>query len=75
MGDWKDIFTQSGLFQSLDVQVTHSQPNESRSESFVAINPTNTSNLIAASKKFIDPMKYHFTVRPMYSTNSGATWT
>jgi hypothetical protein len=73
MPDWKNLFTQQGLFQSLDIQVTHSQINQSRSESVVGINPTNTSNLIAASKKFIDPVKYRFTVAALY-TEDGFTW-
>ncbi len=65
---------QRGLFQGPDIRVTHSQSNESRSESVVAINPTNSSNIIAASKKFIDPAKYHFTVAVVYTSNSGSTW-
>lgn len=75
MGGWMDIFVQQGLFPGTDVQATHSQPKQSRSESVVAINPLAPSNLIAASKKFIDPAKYHFTVAAVYSKNSGATWT
>jgi hypothetical protein len=67
-------YTLHGLFPGPDVQATQSNPNQSRSESVVAINPTDTSNLIAASKKFIDPVKYHFTVAPVFSKDSGATW-
>ncbi|MGR5965198.1 hypothetical protein ACT7DB_16740 [Bacillus cereus] len=50
-----------------NIQITHSQNNQSRSESQVAINPKNSNNLIAASKKFIDPIKYRFTVAVLYS--------
>lgn len=73
MGDL-DTFTQNGPFPGSDVQITQSQPNQSRSESVVAINPTNFSNLIAASKKFIDPAKYHFTVAAVYTHDGGYSW-
>ena len=49
------------LRDATDVQVTSSAPNQSRSESVVAVNPTNSQNMICASKKFIDPNAYHFT--------------
>jgi hypothetical protein len=58
-----------------DVRVTVSNPSQSRSESTVVVNPTNAKNLICASKKFIDPHKYHFTISASYSDNGGATWT
>ncbi|MED3542273.1 sialidase family protein [Bacillus toyonensis] len=70
-----DYFKQYGLFPRTDVQATQSQKNQSRSESVISINPTNTSNLIAASKKFIDPDKYHFTVAVIYTHDDGKTWT
>lgn len=75
MPNWKDIFTKHGLFQGSDVQATQSQTNQSRSESAVGINPLDRSNIIAASKKFIDPTKYHFTVAAVFSKNDGTTWT
>jgi hypothetical protein len=68
------LFKKYGLFEGADVRVTHSNASESRSESAVAVNPTNSNNLICASKKFIDPQKYHFTVRPLYSLNAGWSW-
>jgi hypothetical protein len=37
--------------------------------------PTDRSNLIAASKKFIDPVKYHFTVAPVFPKTGGGLWT
>ncbi|HEX8905683.1 MAG TPA: sialidase family protein, partial [Longimicrobiaceae bacterium] len=58
-----------------DVQVTHSNASQSRSESVVLVNPTNAQNLICASKKFIDPQKYHFTISASYSMDGGQTWT
>jgi hypothetical protein len=63
------------LFQGTDVKVTSSAPNQSRSESVVIVNPTNTQNLICASKKFIDPQKYHFTISTSFSTDDGQNWT
>jgi hypothetical protein len=62
------------LFPGPNRQVTFSNPNQSRSESAVAINPLNPQNMIAISKKFIDPVKYHFTVEPMVTTDGGDTW-
>lgn len=65
------LFRKDGMFPGTDRQVTFSNPNESRSESSVAINPLNQQNMIAVSKKFIDPAKYHFTVEPMITVNGG----
>ena len=69
------IFTKLGLFPGTDNQVTSSNAKQSRSESVVSVNPTNTNNLIAASKKFIDPLIYHFTIGVSYSFNGGGSWT
>jgi hypothetical protein len=41
----------------------------------VAINPLDSNHIIAISKKFIDPAKYHFTVEPVVTHNGGFTWT
>jgi len=68
------VFEHYGLVDSNDVQITSSATNESRSESVVAVNPTNSQNLICASKKFIDPHKYHFTISTAYSIDGGQTW-
>jgi hypothetical protein len=62
------------LSDGLDVQVTSSLANQSRSESVVVVNPTNTQNLICASKKFIEPQKYHFTISTSFSMDGGQTW-
>ncbi len=71
---WSDLFTHHGIFPGTDRQVTSSNSNQSRSESAIAINPKNAMNMIAVSKKFIDPVKYHFTVEPMVTTDGGYTW-
>ena len=65
------LFTQTGMFPGVDRKITTSLPNQSRSESAVAINPLNTANMIAVSKKFIDPALYHFTVEPMVTKDGG----
>src|SRR5216684_4524775 len=63
------------LSEGTDVKITSSLPNQSRSESIVIVNPTNTQNLICASKKFIDPQKYHITISTSFSTDGGQNWT
>jgi hypothetical protein len=70
-----ELFTKYGMFPDTDRRVTVSNTNQSRSESAIAINPTNASNMIAVSKKFIDPAKYHFSVEPMVTTDGGYVWT
>ncbi len=62
------------MFPGTDRRVTVSNSNQSRSESAIAINPNNEYNLIAISKKFIDPAKYYFTVEPMVTTDGGDVW-
>jgi len=74
MGGFKDLFKKYGMFPGNDRQATFSKPNQSRSESAVAINPLNPANMIAISKKFIDPTKYHFTVEPVLTNDGGTTW-
>lgn len=70
----EQLFTKQGLFPGDDRQVTFSNPDQSRSESSVAINPMNPSNLICVSKKFIKPDWYWFSVEPMVSADGGYTW-
>ena len=65
---------QTGLFPGSDRRATSSSSSESRSESVVAVNPQNESNLIGVSKKFIDPAIYHFRLGPIYSFDGGQTW-
>ena len=63
------------LNDAADVRVTVSAANQSRSESVVVVNPLNSQNMICASKKFIDPQKYHFTISTSYTMNGGQNWT
>jgi hypothetical protein len=59
-----------------NIQVTYStSANNARSESNIAINPYNPNQIIGASKKFIDPFAYRFTLAPVYSNDAGHTWT
>lgn len=74
MGGWANLFTKYGMYPGADRQMTFSNSNQSRSESAVAVNPVNPSNLIAVSKKFINPTKYHFTVMPVVSIDGGFSW-
>jgi len=64
----------AGLFVANEVQVSHSAPNQSRSESDLAINPKNPQNLVGASKKFDAPHEYHFHLSPFCSFDGGQTW-
>ena len=65
---------ETGLFLNKDVRVTHSNSNQSRSESDIAINPLNPDNIIGASKKFYDPAKYRFYLGVYYSFDAGEHW-
>jgi hypothetical protein len=69
-----ELFRKYGMFPGTDRQVTVSTATQSRSESAIAVNPTNELNIIGISKKFIDPMKYHFTVEPIVTTDGGFAW-
>ena len=65
---------QTGLFPGQDQRATWSSSSESRSESVIALNPQNESNMVGASKKFIDPSLYHFKLGPVYTFDGGDTW-
>lgn len=65
---------QNGLFPGKDSRATSSSALQARSESVIAINPLDESNMVGASKKFIDPDKYHFKLGPIYTFDSGVTW-
>src|SRR3954470_5463765 len=65
---------QNGLFPGKDSRATSSFALPARSETVIAINPTNDADMVGASKKFIDPAKYHFKLGPIYTFDSGVTW-
>lgn len=65
---------QTGLFPGKDERATSSSAMQSRSESAIAVNPQNESNMVGASKKFIDPAEYHFKLAPVYTFDGGQTW-
>ncbi len=58
-----------------NVQITHdTSPQNARSESCVAINPNDPSQVVAASKKFVNIQTYDFSLATEYSTDGGQTW-
>jgi len=58
-----------------NIQVTHSaNTSNARSESAVVVNPNNTQQIVAASKRFKDIHKYDFTLATAFSADSGLTW-
>src|SRR5260221_425204 len=67
-------FFPNGLFPSGNVQVTSGTARQARSESVIAVNPTNPRNLIAASKKFNNPATYHFTSDVRVSFHVVSNW-
>lgn len=65
---------QYGLFPTGNKRATVSNPSQSRSESVIAINPKNPSNMIGSSKKFIDPAIYKFKLGVIYTFDEGNHW-
>ena len=60
---------------SKNVQVTHSlNSNHARSESVVSINPWNSNNIVAASKRFRNLHTYDFIIEPSVSQDGGKSW-
>ena len=58
-----------------NIRVTHETDlNNARSESSLAINPNNTQQIVAGSKRFIDYHTYDFTLATSYSTDGGLHW-
>lgn len=58
-----------------NVQVTFDNNIENaRSECFIAINPSNPLQIVAASKKFADIQTYNFTLATEYSDDGGQSW-
>ncbi len=68
------IFMVSGLFPQDNIQVTSGTPQQARSESIIAANPQNKNNLIAASKKFVNPQAYLFNIGLRVSFDGGLSW-
>src|SRR5947199_3397387 len=58
-----------------NTQVTFNvNPANARSESSIAINPNNSNEMVAGSKKFFNPMTYSFTLATSWSNNGGKSW-
>jgi hypothetical protein len=62
------------LAHGQNVRVTISQPNEARSESAIAINPSDPSNMVCASKRFYDRANYMSTIGVSYTNDGGVSW-
>src|SRR5262245_24294499 len=71
-----DLFKKKGFFPQGQIRATfHQNANQDRSESAIAVNPTNSLNLVGVSKLFSNPQKYKFTVAAIYSKDGGISWT
>lgn len=58
-----------------NIEVTFdTSANNARSESSIVINPVNTQQIVAGSKKFKDIHNYDFTLATAYSMNGGHSW-
>jgi hypothetical protein len=58
-----------------DVRVTSDESTlNARSESALAINPLNPRNMVGASKKFINPKTYNFTLAAYATFDGGQSW-
>jgi hypothetical protein len=56
-------------------QVTCSpDPHNDRSESVLAVNPTDPYNMVGSSKKFTDPLNYLFSLAAYYTFDGGQSW-
>src|SRR5712692_868025 len=55
--------------------VTNAAYNNHRSESWIAVDPTNPSHLVGLSKFFFDPVFYLFHLGSYVSTDAGKSWT
>jgi len=59
-----------------NTQVTYSpSPDNARSESELETNPLNSLNVVGASKRFINPSTYDFTLAAYASFDGGESWT
>src|SRR5262245_64456286 len=59
-----------------NTQVTYSaSPDNARSESELETNPLNSLNVVGASKRFIHPSTYEFTLAAYASFDGGESWT
>ncbi len=71
-----DLFrTTYSLTALANRRVTASQQNEARSESAVAVNPADPSNMICTSKKFYNRAQYESTIGISFTKDGGTTWT
>jgi hypothetical protein len=58
-----------------NTQVTFdSNPANARSESAISVNPFNPANIVGASKRFINPQTYDFSLAAYASFDGGTSW-
>jgi hypothetical protein len=58
-----------------NIQVTFdTSPANARSESALAINPADSSNIVGASKRFTNPQAYEFSLAAYATTDGGISW-
>jgi hypothetical protein len=69
-----DLLVMKGLFKGPNVQVTHTNATEARSECSIAVDPARPHRLLGASKRFTNLHTYHFSLGPVFSDDGGATW-
>ena len=71
-------WTPFGLFPVKNIQVTsftwYPGDRNSRNECDLVVNPTDSDNIIAASKRFYDYDQYRFTIATAYTNDGGETW-
>ena len=64
------------LGASANIQVSiDSSPFWDRSESSIAVNPLDSTNMVGASKRFFDPPDYGFVLAAYATFDGGSTWT
>ena len=49
-------------------------PHNDRSESALAVNPTDPYNMVGSSKRFTDPHAYLFSLAAYYTFDGGQSW-
>lgn len=63
------------ILQRCNRRVTCSpDPHNDRSESAIAVNPTDPYNIVGSSKKFTDPHTYTFSLAAYYTFDGGQSW-
>jgi hypothetical protein len=67
--------TSAGATDATSACVQNAAYNNHRSESWIAVNPTNPNHLVGTSKFFFDPVFYLFHLGSYVSFDGGQSWT